>query len=765
MISRIRLLRNVGQFDSVNAGANIALARLTLVYSENGRGKTTLAAIMRSLATGDPLPIAERRRLAALNPPHVVFECSGGPPPAIFENNGWNRTLPDLLVFDDVFIDDNVHSGLGVHAQHRQRLHELILGAQAVALSRQLQQLVERIEDHNRELRARERAIPPMVRGPFSVDEFCGLPARPDIDQAIQEAERAVAAAREQDAIRTTPLFEPLNVPEFDIPRIEHILQQDLEALDAATLARVQDHLSGLGQGGEEWVADGMRRVPRRGAPDGRCPFCAQDLQGSPVIQHYRAYFSDAYRALKRTVSDAIAAINRAHAGDVPAAFERSIRVAIERRQFWSRFCEVPEFTIDTAAVARDWRAAREAVVVHLTAKEQGPLERIEVSDETRALLAGYEVHRGTVGTLSQRLQGSNQVIAVAKERAATANSRMLADDLARLGAVKGRHETDTAVLCEEYLREREAKEATERQRDETRAALEQHRTAVFPGYQTAINVYLARFNAGFRLDQMTYANTRGGPTCTYSVLINNTPVSVGGADLVPGEPSFRSTLSAGDRNTLALAFFFASLDQDQNLVNKVVVIDDPISSLDEHRALTTVQEIRRLSPRAAQVIVLSHTKPFLARLWEGTDSTMRAAVEVARDGAGSTLRSWDVAQDSITEHDRRNARMREFLTSGTGDRREVARSIRPHLEAFLRVAYPEWFPPGTLLGPFRNLCRQRLGTLEQILDQRAIEELDNIVEFANRFHHDTNPAWETEAINDGELRGFVERTLRFGRG
>jgi hypothetical protein len=36
------------------------------------------------------------------------------------------------------------------------------------------------------------------------------------------------------------------------------------------------------------------------------------------------------------------------------------------------------------------------------------------------------------------------------------------------------------------------------------------------------------------------------------------------------------------------------------------------------------------------------------------------------------------------------------------------------------------------------------------------------MVEYANRFHHDTNPAWETEAINDGELRGFVEQALRF---
>jgi len=71
----------------------------------------------------------------------------------------------------------------------------------------------------------------------------------------------------------------------------------------------------------------------------------------------------------------------------------------------------------------------------------------------------------------------------------------------------------------------------------------------------------------------------------------------------------------------------------------------------------------------------------------------------VVRDGEGSTLRAWDVAQDSITEHDRRHARLRAFLASSIGDMREVARSVRPHLEGFLRVAFPEYFVPGTLLG------------------------------------------------------------------
>lgn len=63
MINQLKMIRNIGQYDSMTAGAETRLAQLTLIYAENGRGKTTLSAIARSLSTGDPLPILERRRL------------------------------------------------------------------------------------------------------------------------------------------------------------------------------------------------------------------------------------------------------------------------------------------------------------------------------------------------------------------------------------------------------------------------------------------------------------------------------------------------------------------------------------------------------------------------------------------------------------------------------------------------------------------------------------------------------------------------------
>jgi wobble nucleotide-excising tRNase len=763
MIDRVRLIRNIGQFDSVSAGANIPLARLTVVYAENGRGKTTLAAVLRSLATGDPIPIAERRRLAAQHPPYAVLDCDGAPSNAVFENNAWNRTVPNLVVFDDIFVDQNVYSGLAVEAGHRQSLHELVLGAQAVALNRQLQQFIAQIEDHNTALRNKASAIPAAERGTLSVDDFCALPARTEIDVAIEAAERNLAAVREQDPVRNTPIFDTLSLPAFDVPAIDNILEQSLPSLDAAAAAQVQVHLAGLGPGGETWIGEGMRHVPQpvAGTAMTTCPFCAQDLAGSPVINHYRVYFSAAYADLKRRVSDTLEQIIRTHGDDLPAAFERAVRVAVERRQFWSRFCDLPEIAIDTATIVRDWRSAREAVAAALTAKQAAPLEPMMLPQEAQAAVTAYQAQRQAIAVLSSALQQANEAIRVAKVQAAAGNPTAIAADLSRLKAVKARHTPITAALCDDYLTEKEDKKATELQRDLTRAALDQYRTTVFADYQTAVNLYLERFYATFRLDSVTSANTRGGPACTYNVVINNTPVAVGGAQS-PGEPSFRNTLSSGDRNSLALAFFFASLDRDPALGNKVVAIDDPISSLDDHRCLTTIQEIRRLAGRAGQVIVLSHNKPLLCRIWEGSDRTSRAALRVERDAAGSTMLSWDVDQDCVTEHDRRHAMLREYLAGGTLNSREVAIALRPFLEGFLRVACPEDFPPGTLLGPFRNLCAQRVGTPRQVLDAQAVQELGDLIEYANSYHHETNAAWETEAINDVALEGFVRRGLRF---
>src|SRR3546814_12633747 len=127
---------------------------------------------MRSLATGDPLPISERRRMAAQHPPHVVVDCIGGPPAAFFQNGAWNRSLPNVAAFDDIFIDEPVYSGQSVDTEHRQRLNELILGVRGVALNAEVRRALVRIVEHTAELRVRGAAIPAEAPGTLAVHVF-----------------------------------------------------------------------------------------------------------------------------------------------------------------------------------------------------------------------------------------------------------------------------------------------------------------------------------------------------------------------------------------------------------------------------------------------------------------------------------------------------------------------------------------------------------------------------------------------------------------
>ena len=159
MIRHIKLLQNIGTFDSDASAAMINLKRLVLIYSDNGRGKTTLAAILRSLETGDPAPIVERRRLGSQHPPKVVLDCEGNPSNVMFLNGAWNQQLPHLKIYDDVFVEQNVYSGLSVDPHHRQNLHELVLGDEGVTLNRCLQELVSRNEQHISVLKEKGAAI------------------------------------------------------------------------------------------------------------------------------------------------------------------------------------------------------------------------------------------------------------------------------------------------------------------------------------------------------------------------------------------------------------------------------------------------------------------------------------------------------------------------------------------------------------------------------------------------------------------------------
>jgi len=80
----------------------------------------------------------------------------------------------------------------------------------------------------------------------------------------------------------------------------------------------------------------------------------------------------------------------------------------------------------------------------------------------------------------------------------------------------------------------------------------------------------------------------------------------------------------------------------------------------------------------------------------------------------------------------------------------------------YLRVACPDKFRDGEILRDFRNRARTARQAAAPIITDAKFTELDQLVEFSNDFHHDTNPAADTAALYKTQLQTFVGRTLAF---
>lgn len=757
MIKRFKLLSNLGQFKNDASGSHISLGRLTLCYAGNGRGKTTLATALSSLASGDPRPLLERRRVDVQEDPKVVIETDSPQGMCHFTNRQWNTKLPNVVVFDDNFVDRNVFSGLSVSPQQRQNLHDIILGKDAVTLQRRLNEQVHIIEMHNSEMRSKEAPITGRVPGNLGVVEIFNLPEDPQIDAHIDSTESLLQAAKDDRSIRNAPTLKALSLPHFDMARIEQVLQMGLADIEAEALKRVQMHIEHLGDGAEGWLSEGMRYI-QDGKQDGAgpaklCPFCGQELNGSHLIETYQKFFSYEYDSLKKTVGDLLYEVGKSFGDALRAKFEQELRVVNESYVFWQKFLDIKPLSLATTEIFEDCAHARESVLRLVEAKQLTPLEKLDMTDEVRGLVNQYSRHVYDVEQSMANVNSDNKRIGEFKAKLEASNLEDLETQLILLRAIKTRHTPEVGLLCDEFLAAKREKAEAEKERDAIRNELNRYRRDTFVRYQQVVNQHLTTFGASFRLDGLKHVNIRRGSTSTYEALINKTVVGVVGTQSAEPEPSFGTVFSAGDRATLALAFFVASINQMEHQEGLVVVLDDPISSLDVGRRLATTQLVRQLANRVAQVIVFSHDKGFLCRMWNGRGGLNVVPIEISRHGDGSTLKKWDITSEFLTEHDKRDSLFNSYLSTGHGNEREIAREIRNHLEGYLRVSCPSAFPPNTALGrQFIKECRERLGEREEILSEEKLYELCNLLEYTSGFHHDTNPAWESQAIDSNEL-------------
>jgi wobble nucleotide-excising tRNase len=753
MLQKIIAIKNVGRFRNCAASGDVTFRRFTLIFAENGRGKTTLCAILRSLLTNTPAFIIGRRTLGEIATPEVQLLV--GTDNVAFRNGAWNALFPDIAIFDGAYVSDNVFAGDVVDTGHRRNLYRVIIGAQGVAIAARVNDLDNEIRAKNNEIRETRSRLQRYMPSGMTVETFIAVPEDSEIDTKIEVKEQELRAVQRNAQLQQRAGLRAAAVPAFPAA-FAALLAKTLANIAADDEQRVANHIAEhhMQARGEPWITEGLRYVV-----DESCPFCGQTVNGVELIQAYKDFFSREYHALREEVTALAREVDNALGDRTAAAIEQTIVENNNGIEFWQQYCDITPPTLPEAGrVGEICTSLRQAAQALLQRKTAAPLDAVPPDGAYTQTLTSFDELRISLASYNASAMAVNTVIAAKKEETQRANVSAVENALEGLKAQKVRYSDQVKALCAADTARQTEKTSLEDQKSQAREQLDAHTEQVITRYGQSINRYLERINAGFRITNPTHTYRGGPPSTSYQILINQNAVDLGDTETPLDTPSFKNTLSAGDRNTLALAFFLAQLEQDPNRADKIIVFDDPFTSLDSFRRNHTVHRIYKCAETCAQVVVLSHDAQFLKLLWDRIQPADRKTIQLARVGEENiTIAEWDIEKAVMARYRAQIDDLQRFFSFGEGDPRDVTQKLRPVLEGYCRNLYPAQFGEQETLGVMvGKICTA--GATHPLYP--IGDDLDELNLYCRRYHHAENPNAATEPIDDEELRGYVRRTL-----
>ncbi|MBE3263791.1 AAA family ATPase, partial [Enterobacter cloacae complex sp. P34C] len=341
-------------------------------------------------------------------------------------------------------------------------------------------------------------------------------------------------------------------------------------------------------------------------------------------------------------------------------------------------------------------------------------------------------------------------------------NIQALTQENTRLNAIKIRHSKAVQDLIDEYTIAKANETAAKATKAAKREALDTIMQTTLGRYESAINSLLLKFGAAFTIEEISYNYLgTGEPRTEYGLKLRGSEITLQGEDA-----GFKTCLSEGDKRTLAFAFFIAVISEDENLNDKIVLIDDPMCSFDTHRKQQTITELKLLNDRCKQLIILAHDAYFIKSLRDeflkrGVDVNTLSLIKVVHaQGQFSDLMALNLDDECESPYYKNHRLVSGYLNGEQFNPQDVAIAIRPLLEGYLHRRFPGHISPGKLFGEIIQLILSAQPNTPLHNALSITDELNQINSYAGRFHHDTNPNAANELVIHGELSAFCSRAL-----
>lgn len=771
MLKKIIALKNIKQLNHKQAPTSDFKA-LNLIYGRNGTGKSTICRLFNQINIGDVESIKELRSLEADGDIEInfLFNCGSQNKPITL--NTISESPYKFSVFDEKFVANNVYTPEGVKSSNLVNYYEFCLGESAV----EKQSMISSLKTDNESITSTITPLEASIKAHFnnkSIPEILKIERVNNAKLALEKERERLSDVKQIAHLRDRKRLSTLSI---DLDEIDFsFFSPTLEEISQVAQIKVEEHIKlHLAEPDNSWIENGLKYV----TDSNFCPFCAQPLSESKIFQFYKEFVNESYLSAIRSfelkcaeVSEKLYAI-----ASIIETQEQAVRINNEIVVSWSDkldpisegfdFSDCNEFSSKLISEFnrlikiknRDILASVDLTTINeLVVKLRAELDFSTYNNSISNFNTKIDQYLHNLGaTTVVDVEASIQRILESDQRHSAETLRDL-EELKKLQSQRDVHEKSIKLLREE---------------------IEEDQKQIIAIYKDSINELLEGFSSLIRIDSLSKDNRGKGGSTRFTPLIkfmNNRLSLTNEAD---SQRLVDRVLSYGDRTSLALSFFLSKFQRESDNTH-IIVLDDPMSSLDLNRRESTIREIYNILNRGYQVFVLSHDPYFLSDIKNYSNlSTQTACFELNTIYIDESLESTDgrqYSQSSVVYKEdfeqyvmhsyqsEYNLLFRFIQSASELEKVSVARSLRPILEANLRLRFPQGFPKGFWLGDMIKKIREETDPKSIFYDSHnKLQIIEDINEFSKKYHHSAGFDTAIQSLDVLEVKRYAKLIYQF---
>lgn len=618
MLQRINNIENIGvfkkySFDQTRHG-NVEFGRTNIVYGKNSSGKSTLVGILKSLSNNEQ-EIIEGRRTVGSQSNKQRIELLLDHETYLFDGR-WNRAYPNITIFNQDYINENIYLGDAITPENRRNQFNIIVGKDNITINLELNKVTKELRDIAKEKKDIEVIINSKLKGVPSLQDYLKMDKNIDIesiknrlDNLIKQRNNYYSRAK----INKLSMLSTLEIPVFDIKLFKVILSTDNNHLLSSYEKKVKTYMDKRGLD-INWIENGYER-----SGESTCAFCNQPLDTSDIYQVYREYFNVNLKEYSNKIKHMDGLIKNDFSRD--KALEYNLLIE-KNKNLYSEIKQI--FYID-----KDYKIDRNEIEIAIVSlfnhisllmeeKVKNPFSQIDYVTEINNLNKEYIKAVELVKNYNKEINNLNHRVNDYKKEPFAFDLEYIVREIGYYENLAILKDRDNEELINRYNDLNKKISSLYIRKNELKNKLSKINNFNIKQFNNILNDILTQLNANFKVEYIYPKFNEYGIEVNYKLIIRNQGIQT---RIRKNEsiktPNFKNTLSGGEKNLLALAYFIASIKMDTNSTNRIIVFDDPTNYSDNTKKALIAKQIMKLSRSDNQIIVLTHDIEFSKRFWE----------------------------------------------------------------------------------------------------------------------------------------------------